>query len=250
MIENSMFNGATITVEKTDTSYHTYQDWGLYIANNDPIGDPEHITSYIQIPGRDGELDLSEAISGRPIYKSRQIKIWLAGLNEITEWDSVISKLRNIVESRICRIVFDIDPMYFWRGRVSIKEFKPVYEFGKFLLTMEEAEPYKYSIITSADPWLWDPFNFITDMITYVGAITVNGTASVTIPHGYMPTCPEFVVSEKTSGTVTVTYDGDTYDISQVTNRVPAILVGGDSDVELTFAGNAKVQIVYRSGSL
>ena len=87
-------------------------------------------------------------------------------------------------------------------------------------------------------------------MVTYIGAITVSGTRTVTIPHGHMATSPEFVVSDQTSATFTVTAGGITYPLSAGTNRIPSILVGGDNEVELTFTGDAKVQIVYRSGSL
>ncbi|MBQ1293157.1 MAG: hypothetical protein IIY21_03920, partial [Clostridiales bacterium] len=82
------------------------------------------------------------------------------------------------------------------------------------------------------------------------GAITVSGTQTVTIPHGHMATTPEIVVSDKGSSTFTVTVNSVTYTLAVGTNKIPAIIVGGDSDVELTFTGDAKVQIVYRSGSL
>ena len=92
--------------------------------------------------------------------------------------------------------------------------------------------------------------NCASDMVTYIGAITVVGSVSVTIPHGHMATSPELVVSDMTSQTFTVSVNGATYPLIPGTNRVPSILVGGDTDVELTFTGDAKVQIVYRSGSL
>ena len=58
-----LFNGATIKIEGTNTSYHTYTNWGLYITNTNCIGDPEQYTKYVEVPGRDGLVDLSEAIS-------------------------------------------------------------------------------------------------------------------------------------------------------------------------------------------
>lgn len=65
-----LFNGVKITVESTNKSYHSYDDWGLYITNTNCIGAPEQQVRYIEIPGRNGLLDLSEAVSGRQIYKS------------------------------------------------------------------------------------------------------------------------------------------------------------------------------------
>jgi hypothetical protein len=87
-------------------------------------------------------------------------------------------------------------------------------------------------------------------MITYIGAITVSGSETVTIPHGHMATCPRFVVSERTSSTFTVECDGITYPLADGSNIVPSIMVDGDDDVELTFTGAGNVEIVYRSGSL
>lgn len=245
-----LFNGATITVEGTNHSYHTYDDMGLYITNTDCIGAPKQYTKYIEIPGRNGLLDLSETIAGRQIYTGREIKIELAGPRDKTTWTAALSVFRNRINGKVCRITFDDDKAYYWRGRIEIKDFSSVLNLGTLTINVPEADPYKYSIASSVEPWLWDPFNFETDMITYIGAITVSGSETVTIPAGHMPTCPEIVVSDKTSPTFTVTHDGTTYSLSVGTNKIPSIMVGGDDDVELTFTGTAKVQIVYRSGSL
>jgi hypothetical protein len=244
-----LFNGVKIIVESTGRFFHSYDDWGLYITNTDYIGEPKQYTRYIEIPGRNGLLDLSEAISGRQIYTSREIKINLAGRRDKTDWDVVMSAFRNDINGKVCRLIFDNDKSYYWRGRIDIKDFNSVLNLGKFVVDVPNAEPYKYSLTTSAEPWLWDPFNFETGIITYIGAVTISGTETITIPAGYMPTSPEIVVSDL-SGTLTLDYGGQTYTLTTGTNKIPSILVGGDTDVALTFTGNAKVQIVYRSGSL
>jgi hypothetical protein len=249
MITHDIRDGITIVVEDKDISYHSYRDWNLYVANNDPIGEPKQYTNYVEVPGRNGKIDLSEVLAGRPVFLSREIKIYLAGLREIPKWDTVMSDFRNHIDGRVCRIIFDTDPAFYWRGRVDITDFKPAYEFGKFCLSIPEADPYKYSVATSGEPWKWDPFNFINGVITYSGAIVVSGTATLVIPHGYMPTTPDIVVSNKT-GTLTMVYDGVQYELNAGVNKIPSVIIGGDDDVTLTFTGNAKVEVVYRSGSL
>ena len=244
------YNAVTIKIEGTQNEYHTLEDWGLYVQNADCIGRPVQYTRYIEIPGRNGLLDLSEVINGRQIYTSRPLKIVLAGIREKKNWDGVMSEFRNKINGRICQFIFDNDPSYFWRGRVEIDNFNANLSVGTFTINVPTADPYKYTLLSSTEPWLWDPFNFETDMITYIGAITVSGSGSITLPHGHMPTTPDIVVSNKTSGTFTVTYDGDTYNLAVGANRIPSIMVGGDEDVTLTFTGSAKVEIVYRSGSL
>ena len=247
---NELTYGISIYVEDTGKTYHTLNDWDMALGNNNYIGEPEMETTYIKIPGRNGLIDVSEAISGRRIYKKRQLAFELGGRRERLAWDSIISQFRNNIDGRICRLTLDNDPSYYWRGRVYIEGFDRFRELGTFELNVPTADPYKYSKTSSAEPWLWDPFNFNTDMVTYIGAISVAGTKTVTIPHGHMATSPEIVVSDMTSSTFTVEADGVTYPLSVGTNRIPSIIVDGDDDVDLTFTGTAKVQITYRSGSL
>lgn len=247
---NELTYGISIYVEDSGKTYHTLDDWDLALGNNNYIGDPEMETTYIQVPGRTGLIDASEVISGRRIYKKRSLEFELGGIRDRLDWDGVISSFRNNIDGRICRLTLDNDKNYYWRGRTYIRGFDRFRDLGTFSLAVPTADPYKYSKTSSAEPWLWDPFNFETDMITYIGAITVIGSASVTIPHGHMATSPELVVSDMTSPSFTVTANGMTNPLTVGTNRVPSILVGGDADVELEFTGDAKVQIVYRSGSL
>lgn len=247
---NELTYGISIYVEDTGKTYHTLDEWEMALGNNNYIGDPEMETTYIKVPGRNGLIDATEAISGRRIYKKRQLEFELGGVRDRLNWDSIISGFRNNIDGRICRLTLDNDKSHYWRGRVYIKGFDRFRELGTFTLAVPTADPYKYSVTSSAEPWLWDPFNFETDYITYIGAVTVNGTETVTIPAGHMATSPELVVSDKTSSSFTVEADSVTYTLVAGSNKIPAIIVGGDSDVELTFSGNAKVQIVYRSGSL
>lgn len=246
---NNLSIGITLYVEETGKTFHTLDDWQLALGNNNYIGEPKMETTYIQIPGRNGLIDASEAITGRRVFKKRPLAFELGGKNPRLNWDGIISKMRNEIHGRVCRITLDNDIAYYWRGRVFLEDFDRFRELGTFTLSVPNAEPYKYSLTTSAEPWLWDPFNFETGIITYIGAVTISGTETITIPAGYMPTAPEIVVSDL-SGTLTLDYGGQTYTLTTGTNKIPSILVGGDSDVDLTFNGNAKVQIVYRSGSL
>ena len=247
---NELTYGISIYVEDTGKTYHTLNDWEMALGNNNYIGDPEMETTYIKVPGRNGLIDATEAISGRRIYKKRQLEFELGGVRERLNWDSIISGFRNNIDGRVCRLTLDNDKSHYWRGRVFIKGFDRFRDLGTFKLAVPTADPYKYSRTSSAEPWLWDPFNFETDMVTYIGAVTVVGSKTITIPHGHMATSPELVVSDLISATFKVTVDGVDYPLTVGTNRIPSIIVGGDVNVDLLFTGDAKIQIVYRSGSL
>lgn len=242
--------GLTIIVENTGKTFHTYNDWGLYIQNTDYIGEPLQVTNIVQVPGREGYIDLSKSLDGHAIYSSRPISVELAGFHEKQNWDGVVSKFRNEISGRTCQFIFDNDTGYYWRGKVAIKDFSSILSVGKLRIDLPEAEPYKYSVETSQEPWKWDPFNFETGIIIFIGELVVSGSRTVNIPHGHMPISPELYVSNRTSGTFKVTYEGTQYTLADGMNKVPAIVVGGDSTKTLTFTGTARVEIIYRSGSL
>lgn len=245
-----LFNGVEITIEGTATKYHSYDDWDLYVTNTDYIKEPKQNTNYVAVPGRDGLLDLSDVVAGRPTYSGREIKIVLAGHRNKRLWDDVISTFRNHINGKICRLVFDNDVTHFWRGRIDIKDFKSALNYGTFTIDIPNADPYKYDVASSADPWLWDPFNFETGVIIQTHSTDIVGSGTITVPHGKMPTCPTIVVSNKVSGTFSLVYDGISYPLNVGNNKIPCVMVGGDQSVSLDFVGTATVQIVYRGGSL
>ena len=245
-----LFNGVEITIEGTATKYHSYDDWGLYVTNTDYIKEPKQNTNYVAIPGRDGLLDLSDVVTGRPTYSGREISIQLSGHRNKVNWDSAISAFRNNINGRICKLVFDNDKSYYWRGRIDIKDFESVMSLGVFQVDIPNADPYKYDVLNSADPWLWDTFNFLTGEIVQSHATVITGSGSVTVPKGHMPTCPTIVVSNMITATFKLTYDGTTYSLAKGNNKIPAVMVNGDKNVTLNFTGSATVQIVYRGGSL
>lgn len=243
-------NGVTIEVEDTEQRYHTWDTWKFYITNTDCIGEPIQQTNYVTIPFSNVQLDLSEALTGFPVYKSREIKIELAGLRNKYEWDAFVSSIRNAIDGRICRITFDNDRAYFWRGRVHVTGFSNIINLGKFTISIPECEPYKYNTLSSSEPWKWDPFNFVTGVITNTDAEHIVGSGDVTIPAGNMYVSPELIVSNLVSPSFTVEFNGKTFELKLGSNKNPEIQINGRKEEVLHFTGTADVLIVYRGGSL
>ena len=82
---DAITNGATIEIVATGERFHTLNDWGLAIGNNDYIGDVEQENYYVDVPGADGFLDFSEAITGRRIFKNvRSASSWAVRNQETT----------------------------------------------------------------------------------------------------------------------------------------------------------------------
>lgn len=241
--------GATIILEKTGLEFHTVTDWNLCITSAVNIEEPEQQTNYIVVPGSNTMLDVSEALTGRPTFKKRKISIDLAGLDDAMSWDAIISGLRNTIEGRVVHIIFDNDPNYYWKGRAHLKGFDRAAICGSFTLEMDQADPFKYSVLSNVDPWLWDPFDFENDTVPEEPVIEVNGTETVVVPRGSMYTCPEFTVTGMTSP-LTLKFGTRTYSLKSGYNYFPALMIGGDEEVTLVFNGVGNVVMEYRGGSL
>lgn len=247
---NALTNGVRIEVISTGAIYHTLKDWGMAIGNNNYIGAPEQETYYVDIPGANSFIDLSESLTGTPVYKSRAISIELGGMRNRMDWDSIISDMRNKVHGRKCKIIFDNDIDHYWTGRIYVEEFDRIRELGTLKLSMPNAEPYKYDLQSSAEDWLWDSFSFEHGVIRTIERQEVKGELSINVPKGTMPTVPAFTVSDIASPEFTVSDGQGTFKMINGKNRFPRLKVCGEKDVLLTFRGRGTVIIDYRGGSL
>ena len=148
-------------------------------AHSYSIEPPQLQTNYIEIPGRDGALDLTEAL-GKLSYRNRTVKF--SGLFNGPEdlFHSVISEIMNRFDGRYIKAVFDPDREHYWTGRCTVThEYieKEVYGVTFTLI----ADPFKYGLYAADEDWLWDPFNFNTGVIRTYKNIAVNDTREVTV---------------------------------------------------------------------
>lgn len=237
------------TIEVGNKSYHSLDDWGLMMTQAVSISDPEQQTSYIEIIGANQMLDVSTALTGRPTFKKRAIKIGVAKLYQAEYWDAEISRIRNAIEGKLVKVIFDNDTEYYWQGRAHVETFTRSDKWGKFFINIPMADPFKYDVQSNIDPWLWDSFDFENDSVPAEPVIEVDGTVSIVAPSGTMYCVPTFTVSEMSSP-ITVSNGSRTYPMVNGTNIFPALLINGDEEVTLTFSGKGRVVMEYRGGSL
>lgn len=242
-------NGATIMVVGTEKCYHTLRDWGLAIGNNNCIGDPVLETFYLDVPGADGILDYSEALTGRPIYKYRPIEITLGGKKTPAVWAGFMSTLRSLLHGKVINIVFDDFPGYYWTGRAEITGFDRFRHIGTFKLSIPKADPYGYSLMdNSGENWLWNPLDFEYGVIDDPISLTLtaeNPTARCVVPASVMPFVAAIRASDIGADGLSMTVYGDRYVLQEGENQMADFLVC-QQDTEITFSGVGTVQVIYR----
>ncbi|HJC90064.1 MAG TPA: phage tail family protein [Candidatus Mediterraneibacter excrementigallinarum] len=226
-----------------DNRIHTERDWGLkLISVYIPMPDPK--TQTVDIPGGDGTIDLTE-IYGRPAYKDRDGLELAFDLmdGDYTTWFMKYSQFAAEIHGRKVKMVLDDDPDHYYMVRLNLDGKKSNQVYSQITFS-GSAEPFKYDLIATNEPWLWDPFNFETGVIREIGEVEITAkNNTVTIIGAGVDTPPVFVVSQ--ADNLQLTYGGRTYTLQVGRNRFPAVRVGKE-DVTLMFSGTGKFEIEYR----
>lgn len=160
---------------------------------------PSLRTNYVTIPGRNGNIDLTEAL-GSPTYDSRMVTFAAMYYGNAGMFQAKISSLMNTYNGKVLKVVFANDSEYYWKGRCEISH-KRVDASTYIIVFSITADPYKRSIWSSNEEWLWDPFNFESGVIRQYTDLEVPGTYRVV---AYSTPETPTVYLENASGTVTL----------------------------------------------
>ena len=221
---------------------HSFKDYKLILSSfNNPLPLPK--TYYIDVPGRNGTLDLSEHISSIR-YERRTLTFRFAScVGEAMRYIQQ-SKILNEIHGKEMKIILDADKNYYYIGRINAKEWEM--ERDVAYLTIEVvAEPFKYDVLSSLDDWLWDSFSFVNGVIRQYKDLSIQGRREIVIPGSAIGVVPIITADSQMS----VSFKGNTYSIGIGENKIYDIYLE-DAESVLTFVGDGVVSIEYRGGSL
>lgn len=223
--------------------YSMHKDFGLRALSIDP-GTAEVDEKFKEIPGRNGDLDLTDALTGFPAYKNATMKLTFDFKDDNYDlWLIRASELRNKVHGRRLKVVLGNDE-FFYEGRISVSTEKLNKRYSSVEITVNR-DPYKLELQSSLEDWLWDSFNFETGIIRDYKDLQVAGRLELIIPGRMMRVIPVFDCSEE----MTVSYNGTIYNLPKGKSKSPDLLLG-EGDNTLIFTGNGTVSVDYRGGSL
>lgn len=232
------------------TQKHSFKDFGIYPKTKGMPAPPKVQTEFIDIPGMDGRLDASQALDGLVHYEDRDYEQEFLIVNSERDWHEIYSTLLNFLHGRHMLIIFDDDLLWYYEGRFEVGEPKPD-DAGYITIPVKGTlKPYKYNIVSSTDDdWLWDPFDFETGVIREYKDMQIDGQTVITIIGSAMPVVPTITVNSENGDGMTMTYMGQTYQLVDGDNRIPAMTIQAD-DYDMTFTGYGFVSIYFREGSL
>ena len=224
---------------------NTWDDWHL-IPKSRPLFNPPSVkTNYIEIPGGDGSLDLTTALAGRPVYKNRTGSWEFYVENGFKDWAVLYSEIMTYLHGKKLKAILEDDPDYYYEGRFAVNAWKSDPNWSIITIDYEVA-PYKRSLVVAGNDWLWDTFNFETDVIRSYENLPVSGSLTVVVVGDSMPVPPTIVAS--VAG-MTVTYNGDTYNLNKGSNYISELTIQ-EGENTFIFGGTGTITILYERGRL
>ena len=227
---------------------HTYQDFKLrMLTMYIPMPDPKVQT--VDLPFSNGSVDLTEAAGITPYADRKGLSFEFVYFGDLMDWPLMTHRLANFLHGKKILMIADNDPSYYYVVRLDLDSQKSSKIACKVVLS-GSAEPFKYTLVATHEPWLWDPFRFPDGQIISTADIVVNGTTTATIPAGGVLTSPSFIVTQSIAG-LGVVYNTNPprtlYMPQTGTYRFPQIKAGGDTATVITLVGQGRVSIAYRS---
>lgn len=189
---------------------NTWDEWHLIPTSRPVFNPPPPKVKTLDIPGGDGIIDLSQALTGYPVYQNRTGSIefivpngfepWEATKIEKIPWYSVYSDIMDYLHGQSMRAILEDDPEYFYEGRFTVNTWKSEKDWSRIVIDYDVG-PYKWSVLSSIDDWLWDPFNFQNGIIRSAFFKNISITTAIKSHQfaaalfGRAPVCPRFIVS-------------------------------------------------------
>lgn len=240
---------------------NTWDDWHLVPTSRPVFAPPEFKKKTIDIPGGNGVLDVSELLTGYPVYENRTGSFEFMVHNGYDDWFRIYSDIMDYLHGKTMRAVLEDDPDYFYEGRYTVNEWKSDKNYS--LITIDyDVSPYKQSVLSTTDEWVWDTFDFRYDLALTRAFKNIPVTEEyekhtfVDDIMGRAPVCPLFTVQTETGGGVYIRFVNEHLNIDiekhapDGTRRYPEFVFRGKAPTIYlkTVTGNGLVSIDYRPG--
>ena len=219
---------------------NTWDDWHIVPASRPLVNPPAVKTEYVDVPGADGSLDYTEALSGVK-YKDREGSWTFYVMNGYQEWHVLYNQILAYLHGRRMRIHLESDPDYYYYGRLFVDEWQSAKDYSTITIRYI-IDAYKLPLSSTAESdWLW---NDLFNLVIYYGTFDVATSKDRNLIN---PNDEDIRPTITVTSAMTVEFDGTTYSLAAGTNSNSGIVLS-PGDNYMTFHGNGRVVIDYDTG--
>lgn len=163
-------------------------EFGALLTDESSLAPPELRTNYLTVPGRDGDLDLTDALTGDATFGFRvhDLVFYLPD----GDFERVKTRVSNYLHGRRYKYRFAFDPGYVYEGRFSVTDYAGWRD-------------RRIQVRVDADPWKLAEHRDIP--------VQAAGGTFVECPNGRRQVSPTF----KTNGAVVIEFGSDAWEIPE-----------------------------------
>ena len=147
------------------TNINTWVDWHLVPMSRPLVNAPKMKTCIVDIPGADGQIDLSTVVSGKPVYSNRtgswEFMVqngWKPNQSfayDTASWSTMFSLIMNTLNGKTMKVLLDNEsvldpetntysPSWYYEGLITIDNWKTGDKYSTISIAYD-LKPYKYS---------------------------------------------------------------------------------------------------------
>lgn len=120
--------------------------YNMVLLDGYTLSPPEPKTTTVEIPGRDGVLDLTESLIGDVTYNNRSMTFTFL-IVDLEQFEVVKTQISNALHGRKFNFEMTMDPGYTYTGRFKIKSYTHMATWSHgvcgYIEVEIDAEPYK-----------------------------------------------------------------------------------------------------------
>lgn len=208
--------------------YHTANDWNL-IQNARVDNPPQPQTVYTSIPGRDGDLDQSEAIANEVRFSNGSMSYtYLLTNGSYDERNKLLTEIMTATHGKRLQIIEDDDPDVYIDGRCTVTAKSNNVAYGSITIEVNR-EPYKLSILETIKTVVLSESETVVSLVN----------------HGRKTLIPTLAVSES----ATIVYGNNSVTLGAGDHIVDNLLLKTGA-TPVTVTGSGTLAFIYREGFL
>ena len=124
---------------------NTYDDWHLVASERPVVVPAAPKMRYIDIPGANGSIDLTDALAGRASLSNREGSFEFYVLNDYPgyDWAALYGEIAQYLHGRKFKMTLEDDPNYYYEGRFAINAWKSQPDWSRLTIDYN-LDPHKY----------------------------------------------------------------------------------------------------------
>ena len=123
-------------------SIYSYTDLGLMLSDVD-VSIPEAKRFLVDVPGRDGILDLTPSLTPKVKFNNRTITLTFVMADYQRRWLTLFSDIESYLHGKRFNVVIEPDTEYYWNAFCQVDKAKSNRNKGTIVVVLD-ADPYKY----------------------------------------------------------------------------------------------------------